>query len=152
MIATCLHCHCCVIRVWYLPDNRQSCNFLWSRLSDRKISNILRCVRNCQQGTFPHKFWYATVTEAIMWLNMNCLYAVYVDRNQRAFLAQNDIICRAIWRHLSIIPSLSILNIWWRGGLTALVNPSLNLKSGRVKSTKNFQKCWKTNSTLWKCC
>ena len=23
-----------------------------------------------------------------MWLNMNCLCAIYVDRNQRAFLAQ----------------------------------------------------------------
>ena len=39
-------------------------------------------------GTFPYKFWYATVISAIMWLNMNCLCATYVDQNQRAFLAQ----------------------------------------------------------------
>ena len=39
-------------------------------------------------GTFLYKFWYATVISAIMWLNMNCLCATYVDRSQRAFLAQ----------------------------------------------------------------
>ena len=40
-------------------------------------------------GTFPYKFWYATVISAVMWLNiMNCLCATYIDQNQRAFLAQ----------------------------------------------------------------
>ena len=46
------------------------------------------CVVWATVGTFPHKFWYATVISAIMSLNMNCLWATYVDRNQRAFLAQ----------------------------------------------------------------
>ena len=34
------------IRVWNLPNNHQSLpfNFLWTRLSDNEISNILRCL------------------------------------------------------------------------------------------------------------
>ena len=53
---------------------------------------------------------------------MNCLCAIYVAQNQRALWHK--------WRHLlcdmmsSIISSLSILNIWWRGGLTALFRRS----------------------------
>ena len=35
------------IRVWYLSDNRQNCYFLYTRLSDHKISNILRCFSHC---------------------------------------------------------------------------------------------------------
>ena len=40
------------IRVWYLPDNRQNCYFLDSRLSDHKISNTLRCLSYCG-NVFP---------------------------------------------------------------------------------------------------
>ena len=69
-----------------------------------------------KHGTFPHKFWYASVISAIMWLNKNCLCAITIGTN--------DVICRVIWRHLSF---LSILNIGWRwgaGGLTALLKVS----------------------------
>ena len=41
----------------------------------------------------------------------------------------NDVICRVTWCHLSFLPqSLRILNIWWRGGLTALKNCNWNFK------------------------
>ena len=53
-----------------------------------EISTILHCLSYCYHGTFPNKFWCATVLEAIMWLNLNCLCAIYVCWNQRAFLAQ----------------------------------------------------------------
>ena len=35
------------IRVWYLPDNHQNCYFLYTPLSDHKLSNILRCLSHC---------------------------------------------------------------------------------------------------------
>ena len=40
------------IRVWYLLDNRQNCYFLYTRLSDHKISNTLRCLSYCG-NVFP---------------------------------------------------------------------------------------------------
>ena len=47
------------------------------------------CVVWATVGTFPYKYWYATVISAVMWLTiMNCLRATYIDQNQRAFLAQ----------------------------------------------------------------
>ena len=45
---------------------------------------------------------------------MNCLCAIYVNRNQRALLAQMTSF--VMWYDVIYHSSLSILNIWWRWG------------------------------------
>ena len=62
-----------------------------------------------------------------MWLNMNCLCAIYVDRNQRAFLAQMMSFFVRYDVILSVIPFLSklIFSIFddggWMGGVDSPV-------------------------------
>ena len=84
---------CCQLSriIWETPDF--GLYLLVSRL-ESDISRIIAkiaifCVVWATVGTFPYKFWYATVISAVMWLNIiNCLCATYINQNQRAFLAQ----------------------------------------------------------------
>ena len=108
---------CLYIRVWYLPDNRQNCYFLYTRFSNNKISNILHCLSYCR-NVFPSILvWYWNLSNNVAKYE---LFMCYIHRSESmSFFGTKDVICCVIWRHLPFL-LVSVLNIWWCGGLTAL--------------------------------
>ena len=114
------------IRVWNLPDNHPSFPFLvdstfWQW--NFKYFALFELFY-CWHRTFPHKHQYAIVIEAIMWLVGSKPIRSNVTIPTTSFLRIFFFFFK--WLHVpcilisSIVPSLSILNIWKHGGLTAL--------------------------------
>ena len=107
------------------------------------------CVVWATVRTFPYKFWYATVISAIMWLNINCLCATYVDRSQRVFLAQMTSF--VLWYDLiyHFFPISSQYLMMW--GLTALLLGKWGLKitCPAKKSTRPILMEWTFFNPWW---
>ena len=108
------------MRVWNLPDKCQSLPFLvdltfWQW--NFKYFALFELFY-CSHQTFLHKLRYAIVIEAIMWLVGQMLQ--FQQHLFRAFFFLRMMSCAMCILTSYIIPSPSILNIWRRGGLTAL--------------------------------
>ena len=100
------------IRVWNLPDNHPSFPFLvdstfWQW--NFKYFALFELFY-CWHRTFPHKHQYAIVIEAIMWLVGSKPIRSNVTIPTTSFLRvfffffTNDVMCHALWCHLSSLP------------------------------------------------
>ena len=96
-----------------------------SNFSDDEISNILCCLSyhtvNIKQFSSQTPVCHCNISNICDWWEVNQL-------GQTSFLSffffTNEVMCHALWCHLSTLPQ-SILNIWRRGRLTALLRSQI---------------------------
>ena len=97
------------IRVWNLPDNRRSLQFLVeSTFWKWNFKTALFELLYCSQRTFPHQLRYAIVIKAIMWLVGSTLVRSNVTIPTISFpcvfFHKWRHVPFALWRHLSSFP------------------------------------------------
>ena len=108
------------IRVWNLPHNRRSLPFL-VRFDFRKMKFQIFCLIWAILLLILNDFSQIPVCRCNInnqcdWWEVNQLGQMLQFQQLlfRAYFFTNDVMCRALWRHLPSLP------LWRRGGLTAL--------------------------------